>query len=155
MSEAQTGDSATTPGVAVAKAELDELDAGKTQGNPLGLAQLLDVAVRVTVEVGRAKMTLADLVQLAPGSLITLDRETHKELVCVFLPTSPMPMTGYTMFVDVERVIPLPIPIDEAVRIVMTGGVLLPPQEKVVRAVPPLATPTLAHPGPGPREERA
>jgi flagellar motor switch protein FliN/FliY len=78
MSEAQADASSAPQGVAVSKAELDELDAGKAQGNPLGLAQLLDVAVRVTVEVGRAKMTLADLVQLAPGSLIQLDRETHE-----------------------------------------------------------------------------
>jgi flagellar motor switch protein FliN/FliY len=78
MSEANTGESSTHSGVVVSKPELDELDAGKTSGDPLGLAQLLDVAVRVTVEVGRAKMTLADLVQLAPGSLIQLDRETHE-----------------------------------------------------------------------------
>lgn len=89
------------------------------------------------------------------GSLRTLDRETKRELVCVFLPASPMPMTGYTVFVDVERVIPLPIPIEEAVRIVMTGGVLLPPNEKIARTVPPGAATTLAHPGPGPHQERA
>ncbi|MEO6709640.1 MAG: flagellar motor switch protein FliN [Planctomycetota bacterium] len=76
MSDAQ--ESSTTQGVAVSRAELEELDQTKSQGDPLGLAQLLDVAVRVTVEVGRARMTLADLVQLAPGSLITLDRETHE-----------------------------------------------------------------------------
>ncbi|HTF90798.1 MAG TPA: flagellar motor switch protein FliN [Planctomycetota bacterium] len=76
MSDAQ--ESGAGQGVAVSKAELEELDQTKIQGDPLGLAQLLDVAVRVTVEVGRARMTLAELVQLAPGSLITLDRETHE-----------------------------------------------------------------------------
>lgn len=64
--------------VSVTKTELPELGEGKAGGNPLGLAQLLDVAVRVTVEVGRAKLTLAELVQLAPGSLIQLDREAHE-----------------------------------------------------------------------------
>ncbi|NOT29104.1 MAG: DUF502 domain-containing protein [Planctomycetes bacterium] len=67
------------------------------------------------------------------GSLRSLDRVTGKELVCVFLPTSPMPMTGYTMFVETALVLPLPITIDEAVRIVMTGGVLLPELERVPR----------------------
>ena len=76
MSEAQA--SSSNRGVVVSKAEMGELEADKTHGDPLGLAQLLDVAVRVTVEVGRARMTLADLVQLAPGSLIQLDRETHE-----------------------------------------------------------------------------
>lgn len=93
------------------------------------------------------------------GSMRTLDEQTGKELVCVFLPTSPMPMTGYTMFVDVERIITLPISIDEAVRVVMTGGVLLPPQERVARSVPN-ASPSSSSPAPtvplpGPRQERA
>jgi len=73
------------------------------------------------------------------GSMRTIDRVSGKELVCVFLPSSPMPMTGYTMFVDAERVIPLPISVDEAVRTIMTGGVLIPPQERVVREVPDAA----------------
>jgi uncharacterized membrane protein len=93
---------------------------------------------------------------LTNGSLRSLDRASGKELVCVFLPTSPMPMTGYTMFIDVEQVIPLPITIDEAVRIVMTGGVLLPPHEKVERIVPGTERP--APRGPAldpPRQERA
>jgi uncharacterized membrane protein len=80
----------------------------------------------------------------------------------VFLPTSPMPMTGYTMFVDIELVVPLSITIDEAVRIVMTGGVLIPPQERVARVVepsPPAAgAPVVSAPAaplPGTRQERA
>lgn len=78
MSDQDTNAPTTTDRVSISKAELDELGAEKSTGSPLGLAQLLDVSVRVTVEVGRAKMTLADLVQLAPGSLIQLDREAHE-----------------------------------------------------------------------------
>lgn len=94
------------------------------------------------------------------GSMRTLDRASGKELVCVFLPSSPMPMTGYTMFVEAERVIALPISVDEAIRTIMTGGVLIPPQERVVRRVMP-AEGALANaaPLPGPvgdvHEERA
>ncbi len=88
---------------------------------------------------------------LTNGSMRTLDRETGKELVCVFLPSSPVPMTGYTMFVDVERVIALPISVDEAVRTIMTGGVLIPESELVSRGVP--RTPVV--PGPGPLEDSA
>lgn len=69
------------------------------------------------------------------GSMRTIDRVSGKELVCVFLPSSPMPMTGYTMFVEAERVIALPISVDEAIRTIMTGGVLIPPQERVARSV--------------------
>jgi len=85
------------------------------------------------------------------GSLRSLDRAAGKELVCVFLPTSPMPMTGYTMFVEAESVIPLPISIDEAVRIVMTGGVVLPEGERLA----PLENPARFAPAEAQRKERA
>lgn len=78
MSEERAQADAASSTVSVSKTELADLGAERTQGDPLGLAQLLDVAVRVTVEVGRARMTLAELVQLAPGSLIQLDREAHE-----------------------------------------------------------------------------
>jgi uncharacterized membrane protein len=87
------------------------------------------------------------------GSMRTIEQATGKELVCVFLPTSPMPMTGYTMFVDVTRVIPLPISVDEAIRTVMTGGVLIPEQELVQRKVATAVIPG-AKPLPGPSAER-
>jgi flagellar motor switch protein FliN/FliY len=67
-----------TEAVAVQAAEIDELASSQRTGEPLGIAQLLDVPVRVTVEVGRTRLTLADLVELGPGSLVTLDREAHE-----------------------------------------------------------------------------
>ncbi|MEQ1894972.1 MAG: DUF502 domain-containing protein [Planctomycetota bacterium] len=79
------------------------------------------------------------------GSLRSLDEATGKELLAVFLPSSPMPMTGWTVFVDSKRVVRLPLTVDEAVRIIMTGGVLLPPQELVARSLtgakPPMPVP--------------
>ena len=67
-----------TEAVAVQANELDELSEGGTSGDALGLSKLTDVPVRVTVEVGRAKLTLAELVELRAGSLIELDREAHE-----------------------------------------------------------------------------
>jgi flagellar motor switch protein FliN/FliY len=70
-----------TRAVAVQSQQLDELGdhAGAAgRGEPIGMANLMDVPVRVTVEVGRAKIPLADLVELAPGSLVALDREVHE-----------------------------------------------------------------------------
>ena len=65
------------------------------------------------------------------SSMKTLRRETQVDLISVFIPSSPMPMTGYTIFVEASRVIPIPISVDEALRITMTGGVLIPPAERV------------------------
>lgn len=69
---------AATEAVAVQASQLDELSGEAVTGDPIGLDNLLEVPVRVTVQIGRARMPLGDLVQLAPGSLIPLDREAHE-----------------------------------------------------------------------------
>jgi len=63
------------------------------------------------------------------NSLKTLRESTGMDLVTCFVPSSPMPMTGYTVFIERRRAVPLPISVDEAFRITMTGGVLVPPIE--------------------------
>jgi flagellar motor switch protein FliN/FliY len=67
-----------TDAVAVQSAELDELSGAGATGEPLGMDSLMGVSVRVTVQVGRTQLTLGELVELAPGSLIALDREAHE-----------------------------------------------------------------------------
>ncbi|MDA1264769.1 MAG: flagellar motor switch protein FliN, partial [Planctomycetota bacterium] len=67
-----------TEAVAVQARELGELTVDPTTGEPIGLDNLLEVPVRVTVQIGKARMSLADLVKLGPGSLIPLDREAHE-----------------------------------------------------------------------------
>lgn len=67
-----------TEAVSVQARELDELAAGGVEGAPIGLDSLLEVPVRVTVQIGRARMTLGELVKLGPGSLVPLDREAHE-----------------------------------------------------------------------------
>lgn len=67
-----------TQAVAIQAVQLDELQAGKPGADPIGLNGLLDVSVRVTVEIGRTRMTLGELVKLGPGSLVELDRELHE-----------------------------------------------------------------------------
>lgn len=44
----------------------------------------------------------------------------------VFVPTTPTPFTGFTIVVAETEVVDLPISIDEAIRYVITGGVLVP-----------------------------
>ena len=67
-----------TVAVAVQAKTLEELGDGAPSGAPIGLQDLLDVPVRVTVQIGRARLTLEELVRLGPGSVITLDREAHE-----------------------------------------------------------------------------
>lgn len=61
----------------------------------------------------------------------SLSQASGEDAVSVFVPSSPMPMTGFTSFVPRSRVIPLPITVEDAVRIIVSGGVLVPPAESV------------------------
>lgn len=78
--EAEAAIDAATEAVRVESARLDELTAEDVDagGEALGMAHLMDVPVRVTVEVGRRRLTLSELARLGPGSLVVLDREAHE-----------------------------------------------------------------------------
>jgi uncharacterized membrane protein len=53
----------------------------------------------------------------------------------VFVPSTPTPFTGFAISVPEDEVINLPISIDEAIRFVLTGGVLIPGTQ--IGAAPP------------------
>jgi len=67
-----------TEAVSVQTRKLTKLETGQPGGEAMGMEGLLGVPVKVSVEVGRAKMTLAELVKLAPGSVVELDRDAHQ-----------------------------------------------------------------------------
>jgi len=60
--------------------------------------------------------------------------ETGEELVCIFIPSSPMPMTGYTIIAPAKDLVAIPITVDEALRVTVSGGVLIPPGEQIDEA---------------------
>lgn len=66
----------------------------------------------------------------SPG-LKTIHEELGDRYVSVFVPTSPMPMTGFTVFMKESRLIPLPLSVDEALRVTISAGVLIPASEQV------------------------
>ena len=53
-------------------------------------------------------------------------RHVRGETVSVFVPTSPTPVTGWTVVVRTEEVIDLDLTIDEALRFTVSCGVLVP-----------------------------
>lgn len=70
---------AATEAVAVQAAEFGDLEGVTDEnGEPIGMDALLEVPVRVTVRIGRASLSLGELVKLGPGSLVPLDREAHE-----------------------------------------------------------------------------
>lgn len=58
----------------------------------------------------------------------------------VFLPTTPNPTSGYLLLVPVSEIIDLPISVEEGVRLVISGGILLPKSVD-------LSQPAVAEPG--------
>jgi len=61
---------------AVSRAQFNELgpSAGGAGSQEMNLNLILDVAVTLALEVGRARMSVRDLLQLAPGAIVELDR---------------------------------------------------------------------------------
>ena len=55
-----------------------------------------------------------------------LERRTRGPLVAVFIPSSPAPVTGWVVFVPEEDVVQLDISVDDALRLVVSGGVIMP-----------------------------
>jgi uncharacterized membrane protein len=65
------------------------------------------------------------------AGLKTVHDALGERMVTVFVPTSPMPMTGFTVFIKEDRLIPLPLSVDEALRVTVSAGVLIPTAERV------------------------
>jgi flagellar motor switch protein FliN/FliY len=61
---------------AVARAKFGDLSPNTQAlvGQEMNLNLILDVAVTLALEVGRAKMSVRDLLALAPGAVVELDR---------------------------------------------------------------------------------
>lgn len=47
-----------------------------------------------------------------------------RELVTVFVPTSPNPTSGYVVFLAEEQITPAPFGVEEAMKIIMSGGMV-------------------------------
>lgn len=72
-----------------------------------------------------------------------LNEATGKTMLCVFVPTSPAPFTGYVVYVPRDEVVQLPISIEEAMRVLISAGVIHPDHQRVPPAAEghPLALP--------------
>lgn len=57
-----------------------------------------------------------------------LSRRADRRMIAVFVPTSPTPFTGWTVLVDEAEALPLAMSVDEAVRFIVSCGVIQPGQ---------------------------
>ncbi len=56
-----------------------------------------------------------------------LEKRGGEEMVSVFLPTTPNPTSGFLLFVPKKDVIPLDMTIEEAAKLVISAGLVVPP----------------------------
>jgi uncharacterized membrane protein len=56
-----------------------------------------------------------------------LEKRGGDEMVSVFLPTTPNPTSGFLLFVPKKDVIPLDMTIEEAAKLVISAGLVVPP----------------------------
>lgn len=80
---------------------------------------------------------LWSIVFVTGTGLKSVQEATGKRMVTVYVPSSPAPMTGYTMVMPAEDVIQIDITVEEAMKFVVSGGVLPPVEEHVKPASGP------------------
>jgi uncharacterized membrane protein len=69
---------------------------------------------------------------LTGNSMRQIDKSAGGTVVSVFIPTSPTPFTGFTINVRKEQAIEMNMTVEEALRFVITAGVLAPGDEPSV-----------------------
>jgi uncharacterized membrane protein len=86
----------------------------------------------VAVEYPRKGVWSLGLVT-GPG-MRTLHKNIGSDLLTIFIPSSPTPVTGYTITVHRGDVIDVPISIDDALRFTVSGGVVTPVSQQLSQA---------------------
>ncbi len=62
-------------------------------------------------------------------SWMEAERKTGKRTVNIFLPTTPNPTSGYLLLIPKDDIIPLQISVEEALKLIVSGGSVLPPDQ--------------------------
>jgi uncharacterized membrane protein len=60
-----------------------------------------------------------------------VDRLTEEDTLNIFLPTTPNPTSGFLLFVPKEDVVPLAMTVEEAIKMVISGGIITPPDRGI------------------------
>ena len=63
---------------------------------------------------------------------------TEEDVTNIFLPTTPNPTSGFLLFVPRKELVPLSMTVEEAIKMVISGGIITPPDHRPadVRKIP-------------------
>jgi uncharacterized membrane protein len=57
--------------------------------------------------------------------------------ICVYVPTTPIPTTGYNLIVRQSEVVPIDMSVDDAMKMIVTLGVVVPPEKAQDKTLTP------------------
>ncbi len=80
------------------------------------------------------------------NSMKEIAEATGEQMLSVLMPTSPMPMTGFTVTVKKSEAIDLNLTVDEAIQFVVSCGVVVPPHQRNERMIDAVAKSSEAAP---------
>jgi uncharacterized membrane protein len=78
---------------------------------------------------------------LTGSGLATLQESVGQEMVTVFVPSSPTAFSGYVLVVPRDSVVELPLTVEEAMRLLISGGVISPQLKPLDESLTKLPTP--------------
>ena len=56
------------------------------------------------------------------------DTNNNRKILCVYVPTTPLPTSGYMLLVPEEEVVPLDWDLEETLQAIVSGGISVPPE---------------------------
>jgi len=71
---------------------------------------------------------------------------TEDTLINVFVPTTPNPTSGFLLFVPEQDVVRLKMPIEDGLKLVISGGMVTPPSAKPQLEAAPAGPPATQMP---------
>lgn len=80
---------------------------------------------------------------LTNAGLKQICEKTGKKMLLIFVPTSPTPITGFTIMVPEDETIVMDLSLEDAFRLIVSGGVIMPPGQMMpgtrAEEIPPVA----------------
>jgi uncharacterized membrane protein len=76
------------------------------------------------------------------------DLVSDEDVINIYIPTTPNPTSGYLMFVPRRDIVILDMTVEEAIKFVISGGIVAPPDRRKVEGAPPPAPSALEEVGP-------
>jgi len=109
---------------------------GATKGVLEAVSQDQAEAFKRVVLIEYPKKDLFALAFVTGGARWGEVDERLRDLLLVFVPTTPNPTSGFLLLVPRTEAIDLPITVEEGVRMVVSGGILLPTPQLTGRPLP-------------------